>query len=98
MEQKRVQYGWSKPADNLKDLGWNHFVYLVEGGYSVLYRIRTAFLESSLAARCRRSVRRWEGCGETRSEVSAVVQGSGLELDQGAGRRNGKRQVKRTCI
>ena len=45
---------------------------------NVLYRIRFAFLESCLAARWRKGVQGWEGCGEVSSENNAVIKGRGI--------------------
>lgn len=61
---------------------------------NVLYRIRFAFLESHLAARWRKGVWGWEGCGEVSSEDNAVIQGRGIGEGTGGDegcQENGKR-------
>lgn len=83
--------------DDLKNFWRNHFIWF-EGGLSVLRWIRIAFLGSSLAARWRRGVGGWEGCGEISSGANAVSQERDWSMAGGVGRRDGKRQRTVTCI
>lgn len=83
--------------DDLKDFWRNHFIWF-EGGLSVLRWIRIAFLGSFLAARWRRGVGGWEGCGEISSGANAVSQERDWSMAGGVGRRDGKRRRTMTCI